>query len=190
METRMRRNFYPVILLGAFWLILAGCSAGGDESKPDDALSRYVSAYVNGNYEEAYQCLSSEDRAAKSLEAYLAERADSGTFLTRNLHRLMGYKIGEVQRIDEMHARGTVEISLPDFRAIVAEISGALEAAAYPDSALENVSFVRRNVGIFESKYQTEGLPTRTLRETFELVREGPQWKVRAGRGFKIPERR
>jgi hypothetical protein len=145
---------------------------------------------MDGRYEEAYQCLSTEDRQAKSLETYVTERRDSGTFLARNLHRLMGYNIREVTRIDETHARGTVEITIPDFRAIVGEISGALEAAAYPDSALENVSFVRRNVGAFEQKFQTEGIPKRTLRETFDLVKEGGQWKVRAGRGLELPERR
>jgi hypothetical protein len=186
----MRRNLYTVILLGAVGIILAGCSAGGDESKPDDALSRYVSAYVNGNYEDAYQLLSSEDRATKSMEAYVAERKDSGTFLTSNLHRLIGYSIREVTLIDEMHARGTVDISIPDFRAIVQEISGALEAADYPDSALENVSFVRCNVGVFERKYQTQGIPKRALQQTFDLVKEGSQWKVRAGWGRKVPERR
>ncbi len=185
----MRRNLYVVILLGALWLVLAGCSTGGDESKPDDALSHYVSAYVNGNYEDAYQLLSSEDRASKSLEAYVAERKDSGTFLTSNLYRLIGYSIREVTWVDETHARGTVEISIPDFRAIVGEISAALDRADYPDSALENVSFVRRNVGVFEHKYQTEGIPKRTLRETFDLVKEGRQWKVRAGWGPRVPER-
>ncbi len=186
----MRRNLYPVIFLGALWLILAGCATGSDESKPDDVLSRYVAAYVAGNYEEAYQYLSSEDRAAKTLEAYIAERKDSGTFLTRNLHRLIGYDIRDVKPVDEMHARGTVDIRLPDFRVIVREISDALEAAAYPESALENVSFVRRNVGVFEYKYQTEGIPKRTLQETFELVKEGPQWKVRAGWGLQGTGRR
>jgi hypothetical protein len=83
-----------------------------------------------------------------------------------------------------------VEISIPDFRAIVGEISGALDAAAYPESALENVSFVRRNVGAFEQKFQTEGIPKRTLRQTFDLVKEGREWKVRAGRGLELPERR
>ena len=190
METGMRRTLYMGILLGALWAVLAGCATGGDESKPDDAISLYLSAYMDGRYEEAYQYLSTEDRAAKSLEAYIAERKDSGTFLTRNLHRLIGYDIREVTLVDETHARGTVEISIPDFRAIVGEISGALEAADYPESALENVSFVRRNVGAFEQKYQTEGIPKRTLQETFELVKEGRQWKVRAGWGLKGPERR
>ncbi len=186
----MRRNLYPIILLGALWLILAGCSTGSDESKPDDALSRYVSAYVNGNYEEAYQYLSSEDRATKSLEAYVAERKDSGTFLTSNLYRLIGYNLRDVKLVDETHACGTVEISLPDFRAIVSEISGALEAADYPESALENISFVRRNVGVFEYKFQSQGIPKRALQQTFNLVKEGSQWKVRAGWGPKVPERR
>lgn len=186
----MRRTLYMGIFLGALWAVLAGCATGGDESKPDDVISLYLSAYMDGRYEEAYQYLSTEDRAAKSLEAYIAERKDSGTFITRNLHRLISYNIRDVAQVDEMRARGTVDISIPDFRAIVGEISGALEAANYPESALENVSFVRRNVGAFEQKYQTEGIPKRTLQETFDLVKEGRQWKVRAGWGLKGPGRR
>jgi len=171
-------------------LVLAGCASGGDESKPGETLDLYVSAYMNGNYEEAWQHLSSEDRSARSLEAYIAERKDSGTFLARNLHRLMGYTVRDVAQVDETHACGTVEFSIPDFRAIVGEVSGALEAAAYPESALENVSFVRRNVGAFEQKYQTEGIPRRMLQEKFELIREGRQWKIRAGWGLGEPRRR
>ena len=171
-------------------LFLAGCATSGDESKPEDAISLYISATMDGRYEDAWQYLSTEDRQAKSLETYVTERKDSGSFLTRNLHRLMRHDIREVTLVDENHARAKVEISIPDFRAIVGEISGALEAADYPESALENVSFVRRNVGAFEHKYQTEGIPRRTLRENVELVREGRQWKVRAGWGLKGPERR
>jgi hypothetical protein len=190
MEIGMRRTLYMGIFLGALWAVLAGCVTGGDESRPDDAISLYLSAYMDGRYEEAYQYLSAEDRQVKSLEAYIAERKDSGMFITRNLHRLIRHDIREVTLVDNSHARAKVEISIPDFRAIVGEISGALEAAAYPESALENVSFVRRNVGVFEQKYQTEGIPKRTLQETFDLVKEGPQWKVRAGWGLKVPERR
>jgi len=190
MEIGMKRTLYMGIFLGALWAVLAGCATGGDESKPDDAISLYLSAYLEGRYEEAYQYLSAEDRQANSLEAYVTERKDSGTFLTRNLHRLIRHDIREVTLVDEKHARAKVEISIPDFRAIVGEISGALQAANYPESALENVSFVRRNVGAFEQKYQTEGIPRRTLQENIELVKEGRQWKVRAGWGLNGPERR
>ena len=178
------------LFLCGLCLFLAGCATGGDESKPDDAISLYLSATMDGRYEDAWQYLSTEDRQAKSLEAYVTERKDSGSFLTRNLHRLMRHNIREVTLIDENHARANVEISIPDFRAIVGEISRALEAADYPESALENVSFVRRNVGAFEQKYQTEGIPRRTLRENVELVKEGRQWKVRAGWGLKGPGKR
>jgi len=186
----MRRTLCMVILLGALWAVLAGCATGGDESKPDDSLSLYISAYLEGRYEEAYQYLSTEDRQAKSLEAYVTERKDSGTFLARNLQRLIRHDIREVTLVDENHARAKVEIGIPDFRAIVGELSGALQSAAWPESALENVSFVRRNVGAFEQKYQTEGIPKRMLQENFELVREGRQWKVRAGWGLKGPGKR
>jgi hypothetical protein len=179
----MRRSLIRGLFVCGLCLVLAGCATGGDESKPEDILALYVSAYVNGNYEEAWQYLSSVDRAAKSLEAYVAERKDSGTFLARNLHRLISHDIREVTRVDENTARATVEVRIPDFRAIVGEVSGAMEAADWPVGALENVSFVRRNVGAFEHKYQTAGIPKRTIHETFVLVREDGQWKVRAGWG-------
>ena len=189
-EDFMRRSLIAGLFVCGLCLFLAGCATGGDESKPDDVISLYLSAYMEGRYEESYQCLSTEDRQAKSLEAYVTERRDSGGFLTRNLHRLVRYDIREVTLVDENHARAKVEISLPDFRSIVGEISGALETADYPESALENVSFVRRNVGAFEQKYQTEGIPRRTLQENVELVKEGRQWKVRAGLGLKGPRKR
>ena len=179
----MRRTLCVGILMGALWAVLAGCATGGDESKPEDILALYVSAYMNGNYEEAWQYLSTEDRTAKSLEDYIAERKDSGTFLARNLHRLISHDIREVKRVDENTARATVEVRIPDLRAIVGEVSGAMERADWPAGALENVSFVRRNVGAFEHKYQTAGIPKRTIQETFMLVREKEQWKVRVGWG-------
>ena len=183
----MRRSLIRGLFLCGLCLFLAGCATGGDESKPDDVISLYLSAYMDGRYEEAWQYLSTEDHAAKSLEAYIAERKDSGTFITRNLHRLIVYNLRDVAQVDETHACGTVDISIPDFRAIVGEISGALEAASYPESALENVSFVRRNVGAFEQRYQAEGIPRRMLQERVELVKEGRQWKVRSAGGLKYP---
>ena len=175
MPTRLMSFF-----LGCIALLAVSCTPAGEKSGPGEALNLYISAYINGNYEEAYRCLASEDRKAKSLEAYLSERADSGTFLSRNLHRLIRCDIREVTLTDDNHACGKVDITVPDFPAIVGEISNALQAAAYPEGALDNVSFLRRNVGIFEQKYQTEGIPRRVLQETFDLVREGDQWKVRA----------
>ncbi|OPY04784.1 MAG: hypothetical protein A4E67_02243 [Syntrophaceae bacterium PtaB.Bin038] len=177
----MRRSLIGGILFLAFCAVLAACAAGGGDSRPEDALSLYVTAYLEGRYEDAWRLLSSEDRGVKSLEAWLDERKDSGTFLARNLHRLIGHEVLEFTRVDENHARATVEIRIPDFRVVVGEVSGAMEAATWPAGALENVSFVRRNVGAFEQKYQTQGIPKRTIRETVLLVREDGQWRVRAG---------
>lgn len=179
----MRRSLIRGVFLFALCAVLAACAAGNGDSRPEEALSLYVSAYLEGRYEEAWQYLSSEDRAAKSLEAYLEERKDSGTFVARNLYRLVGHDILDVTQVDENNARATVEIRIPDLRVVVGEVSGAMEAASWPAGALENVSFVRRNVGAFEQKYQTQGIPKRTLRDTVLLVRENGQWKVRAGSG-------
>ena len=176
----MMQNRLMSFFLGCIALLVVNCTTASEKSGPGEALNHYISAYISGNYEEAYRFLASEDRQAKSLEAYLAERTDSGTFLTRNLHRLMRYDIREMTLVDDGHARGRVDITVPDFNAIVGEISNALQSAAYPEGALDNVSFLRRNVGIFEQRYQTEGLPRRVLQETFDLVREGDQWKIRA----------
>lgn len=179
----MRRSLIRGIFICAMCVSLAACATGGGESRPEEALALYVSAYLEGRYEEAWQYLSAEDRGAKPLETYIEERKDSGTFLARNLHRLIGYDIQDVTPVDENCTRATVEIRIPDFRVIVGEVSGAMEAASWPASALDNVSFVRRNVGSFEQKYQTQGIPKRTIRETILLVREDGRWKVRAGWG-------
>ena len=183
MEICVRRNLRQSVLLGMLCAAAAACVQSSADLRPEEALSRYVSAYLEGRYEEAWQCLSSEDRETKSLEAYLEERKDSGTFLARNLHRLVGHDVLDVIRVDENSARATVEVRIPDFRAVVGEVSDAMETASWPVGALENVSFVRRNVGAFEQKYQSRGIPKRTLRETILIVRENGQWKVRAGWG-------
>ncbi len=180
----MRRNLLMILLLGGLCLVLAACAKSGGDSRPEEALAQYVSACLEGRYEEAWQCLSSEDRAAKSLEAFVEERKDSGTFLARNLHRLIGYDIRDVVQADENSARATVEVRIPDVRVIVGEVSAAMEAADWPAGALDYASFVRRNVGAFEQKYQTQGIPKKTIRETFLLIRENGQWKVRAGLGL------
>ncbi len=177
----MQRNLFRFILPGVFCILLVACTTGGGDSRPEEALAHYASAYLEGRYEEAWQYLSSEDRAAKSLEAWVEERKDSGTFLARNMHRLISHDIRDVVQVDENNARATLEVRIPDVRFIVGEISGAMEAATWPAGALDNVTFLRRNVGAFEQKYQTEGIPKRTIRETFLLVRENGQWKVRAG---------
>jgi len=179
----MGRSLIRGIFSFVLCAVVAACATGGGESSPEEALSLYVSAYLEGRYEEAWQHLSAEDRGAKTLEAYLDERKDSGTFLARNLHRLVGHDILDVTRVDESNARATVEIRIPDFRVVVGEVSGAMEEATWPAGALENVSFVRRNVGAFEQKYQTQGIPKRAIRETVLLIRENNQWKVRAGWG-------
>lgn len=165
-------------ILGCIVLLAFGRAAAGEG--PGEALSRYITAYLNGNYEEAYRCLAAEDRQAKSLEAYLAEKADPGTFLARNLHRLIRYDIQEVTLTDDRHAFGKVNITVPDFSAIVGDVSYELQGAAFPEGALDHVSYLRSSVGIFERKYQAGGVPGVVYQETFDLVREGDQWKVRA----------
>ena len=181
----MGRRLNRAIIFWGLCLLLAACATGSGDSRPEEVLAQYVSAYLEGRYEEAWQFLSAEDRAAKSLEAWVEERKDSGTFLARNLHRLVSHDIRDVVLVDENSARATVEVRIPDFRVIVGEVSAAMEAATWPAGALDNASFVRRNVGAFEQKYQTGGIPKSTIRETFLLVRENGQWKVRAGLGLR-----
>ena len=179
----MRPRLIRFILVCGLCAWLAACAAGGGESGPEAALSQYVSACLEGRYEDAWQHLSAADREQKPLEAYVEERKDPGTLLARNLGRFISHDIRDIERVNEHCARATVDVCIPDFRAIVGEVSGAMEAAAWPEGALDNVSFVRRHVGSFERKYQEQGIPKRTVRETILLVRENGQWKVSAGWG-------
>jgi len=43
---------------------------------------------------------------------------------------------------------------------------------------MENLSLVRRKIGRVEAKYRREGIPMKTVVESFRIVKEKDGWRV------------
>ncbi len=164
-------------------IFLASCAPSGapPEAGPDDTLRSYLDAVLQGRFEDAYSYLSSRDRAAKSLTDYLAERSEEGSFAARLLARKASYSIRQVVVMGD-RARCDTEVTIPDFEKIFRETVGESLVREFTGSNMENLSLVRRKIGHVEAKYRREGIPVKTVVESFSLVKEKDGWRVSLGR--------
>lgn len=113
MKNPLSTTFYFILLL------LFACSKG---PSPESVLSQYLEAYYSGNYEQAYQLLSEEDRQVKSLEEYQgAEKEKEFTEFAEYLQEQTSFKIKDMQAEGEQ-ASAAVELKLPDLGAMMGDI--------------------------------------------------------------------
>ncbi|HPC74532.1 MAG TPA: hypothetical protein P5551_06120 [Syntrophales bacterium] len=163
-------------------IFLASCapSGGPRQAGPEDTLRGYLDAVLAGRFEDAYSCLSEKDRAARSLADYLAERSDERSFLAQFVAGRASYSIREVVVTDD-RARCETDVTIPDFEKIHREAVGESVTGGFTESNLGNLSLIRRRIGRVETKYRREGLPMKTVVETFRLVREKDGWRVWLG---------
>ncbi|MCX5834358.1 MAG: hypothetical protein NTV99_07595 [Deltaproteobacteria bacterium] len=160
-------------------IFLASCAPSGapPEAGPDDTLCSYLDAVLQGRFEDAYAYLSSSDRAARSLADYLAVRSEEGSFVARLLTRKASYRIKQVVVTGD-RARCDTEVTIPDFKKVFREIDGESLTGEFTESNMENLSLVRRKIGHVEAKYRREGVPMKTVVESFWLVKEKDGWRV------------
>lgn len=143
-----------------------------------EALGNYLNAVIGGRTEAAYNFLAAADKARESLQDY--KNANSlGNGL---IAQVVGGKISfVVENIDVAEERATVVVAMtsPDFSLMIRDVFLSLPPAGIPEQALDALTFVCRQISNFLDKYQGEGLPMRTVRETFSLLRERDGWKVK-----------
>lgn len=174
---RLQRKILCLSLLLCIFLASCAPSEAPRQAGPEDTLRAYLDALLESRFEDAYSCLSEKDRAARSLPEYLAERSDEGSFLARLLSRKASYSIGEVVVTGEQ-ARCKAAVTIPDFQTIFRETAGESLIGGFTGSNMGNLSLVRRKIGRIEGKYRREGIPMKTVVETFSLVRERDGWRV------------
>ncbi len=176
----MRRGnlkiLYIYLLLCIF---LASCAPSGapPEAGPENTLRGYLDAVLEGRFEDAYAHLSSGDRAARSLADYLAMRSEEGSVVARLLTRNAAYRIKEVV-VDGDGARCDAEVTIPDFEMILREIDGKSLAGQFTERNMDNLSLVRRRLGYLDAKYRREGMPVKSVVESYRLVKEKDGWRV------------
>ena len=160
-------------------LLAAGCLQGEPrvEAGPQEVLSRYLEALLQARFEESYSYLSSADRAAQSLADYLQEKSLEGSFMARQLAKPNAFHIRQVV-VEGDRASIDADITAPDFERLYKDIFGEAFLGELTASNMDNVSLVRRKVGRREAEYKRDGIPSRTVVETFTLVREKDGWKV------------
>lgn len=144
----------------------------------EEALGNYLNAVIGGRTEGAYNYLAAADKARESLQDY--KKANSlGNGL---IAQVVGGKISfAVENIDVAEDRATAVVAMtsPDFSLMIQDVFLSLPPAGVPEQTLDALTFVCRHISHFLDKYQGEGLPMRTARETFSLLRERDGWKVK-----------
>ena len=158
--------------------VLAGCDQAGqvfDQARealdpgPRPVLEKYFDALRTGNLAEPYTYVSAQDRDAKSLEAYKAERAENP--FAELVQKQSVYEVQDIQE-QEAKAIATLKVTRPDMTGVARDVMGAALAAAFKG---ENTDEIREKLA---AKYANETLPTTTSTETIELVKDPEGWRV------------
>jgi hypothetical protein len=155
-----------------------GCEQKREENKsPKEVLSAYLDAVIGGRMEEAYQNLSSVDRAEKSLQVFIPEKSEEESFIRSAIAKKIAYTIKDVTVTGD-RAKAFVDITAPDFDTMVKDIFSSLSAKEFPKGNLEAHSYVSSLVGRYVKKCREKGIPMKTSAEHFDLIEEAGVWKV------------
>jgi hypothetical protein len=182
LQAATRRIALSVLLSGL--LIVTGCGPEKKAEKgPKEVLSAYIDATINGRVEDAYQSLSSRDRKEKTLQAFIAERADEESFVRNAMAKKISYTIRHVH-VEGGRAKASVDIMAPDYDRMIKDILTTLAVKDLPAGSLDAHVHVSGLLGRHIKKYRDRGIPVRTTTEIFDLIEETGEWKVavRGGR--------
>jgi tetratricopeptide (TPR) repeat protein len=145
------------------------CSTG---PSPKDVVSKYLDGTLHGKYEQAYSHLSSEDKKIMSLDEFSKNEGADNPFKVILSDKVF-FQIKEVKTAGDK-GEAVVEITSPDLRPLFREMFGAAIAAAFTkrkhdDNALNEA---------LADKIKGKDLPTTTVTEAYDLVKEKDGWKV------------
>lgn len=140
-------------------------------SGPKEILSNYLDASLKGRYEEAYLYVSAEDKSIKNLQSYLKENSKKDSPFTQAIASKISFKILKLEKTEKT-ASADVEVTLPDFGAIMADVMGAAFKSAFDGGGEKEVEALMRK------KFESGKVPLTTKKETFNLRKESDGWKV------------
>jgi hypothetical protein len=138
---------------------------------PDEVLNNYLDASLKGRYKEAYSYVSAEDKAIKDLQSYLKENEKEDNPFAQAIASKVSYKILKLKKSDKK-ATADVEITLPDFESIFADVMGAAFKSAFGGGDEKEME------KILAKKLESGEVPLTTKKETFNLVKQEDGWKV------------
>jgi len=165
--SELKQRGRALVLAGTLLVLALGCQG------PEEALAGYLDAVNQGSAVSAYKFVSSNDRQFKGIKQYIADLSSERNNLVRAFGARTTYKIKGVEKKGGQ-AGVTVEITAPDYAAIVAEVfSGDPEGISG-----ESESRIRQQV---EQAYKGGQIPMTDNEWVYQLVKEPEGWKVYLG---------
>ena len=129
----MLRKLIRVSMIFLATLTILACDKLSGPS-PNEVLNHYLDASLKGRYEESYSYVSAEDKAVKDLQSYLKENEKKDSPFAEAIVSKVSYKILSLEKSDKT-ATADVEITLPDFGSIFADVMGAAFKSAFGGGA-------------------------------------------------------
>jgi hypothetical protein len=166
----MHRNKFQVIMILFASLTVFACDKISGPG-PNEILNSYLDASLKGRYEEAYSYVSAEDKAIKDLQSYLKENSKEDNPVAQAIVSKVSYKILKLEKAKKT-ASAEVEITLPDFGAIMADLMGAAFESAFGGGGEKKME------ALMAKKLESGEVPLTTKKETFSLQKENDGWKV------------
>jgi len=164
------------IVFGSVFVFLfatLGCDKINELKQPssNDVLSSYLSDQLAGRSEEAYQYISAEDKAVKSLSEYKSDNTKSENPFVEIIKQYSTFKISNVTEAGKL-ANATVELTIPDVRVLLKDFFVASLGSAFKN---KDKSEIQKE---FAKRYGNGTIPTVTKNKDFQMIKEDSGWKV------------
>lgn len=166
----MHKNKFQVIMILFISLAVFACDKISGPG-PNEILNSYLDASLKGRYEEAYSYISAEDKSIKDLQSYLKENSKEDNPFAQAIVSKVSYKILKLEKTEKT-ASADVEITLPDFGAIMADVMGAALKSAFGGGGEKEME------ALMAKKFESGEVPLTTQKETFTLQKENDGWKI------------
>ena len=168
----MNRTGYLAAVIFSMLVFFAGCSFGPN---PKEVLSKYLDNYFHGNYDKAYEFLSSKDKAVKSQQEFSGDFKEFGGFAKAFAGKIT-FNIKEVKVTGEK-ALATVDVTAPDLSGAMGELFGAAMKSAFSGGKPDEKEMEK----IVAEKMKDKNLPTTTRTDQYDLVKDKDGWRVYMG---------
>ncbi len=168
----MHRARCLAVAIFSMVVFITGCSLG---SNPKDVLSKYLESYFLGNYDKAYEKLSSKDKAVKSQQEFSGDFKEFGGFAKAFAGKIT-FVIKDVKITGEK-AQATVDVTAPDLSGAMGEFMGAAMKSAFSGGKPDEKEMEK----IVAEKMKGKNLPTTTRTEQYDLVKDKDGWRVYMG---------
>jgi hypothetical protein len=150
-------------------VFFAGCSVGPN---PKEVLSKFLENYFHDNYDNAYEFLSSKDKAVKSKQEFSKDFKKS---VGQAFAGKITFNIKDVKVMGDK-ALATVDITTPDLSGVMGEVFGVAMKSAFSGGKVDE-----KEMKIVAEKMKDKNMPTTTRTELYDLVKDKDGWRIYMG---------